>query len=98
MEHLNALESAFPTLTPEEQKMYWLKIHKLHGYFKGIVKPASVKEKPRNTGKTWSTDDDANVAEMYASGKTFAEIGEEMSRTAWGIESHLKKIGLLVYK
>jgi hypothetical protein len=98
MEHLNALESAFTTLTPEEQKMYWLKIHKLHGYFKGIVKPTSVKEKPRNAGNPWSTDDNAKVTEMYASGKTFAEIGKEMGRTALGIESHLKKIGLLVYK
>jgi hypothetical protein len=98
MEHLNALEAVFHKLTPDEQKMYWLKIHKLHVYFKGIVKPTSVKEKPPNNGKPWSTDDDAKITEMYASGRTFTQIGEEMDRTAWGIESHLKKMGLLEYK
>ena len=98
MEHLNALEKAFPNLTPEEQKMYWCKIHKLHGYFKGIVKPAAAKTSPANHGKPWGAADDAKVAELYAAGHSFMEIAAEMGRTAWGIESRLKKLGVLEYK
>ena len=98
MEHLNALEKAFPTLTPEEQKMYWCKIHKLHGYFKGIMKGGPAKEAPGNYGKSWSPEDDAKVTEMWANGQTFQKIALEVGRTAWGVESHLKKMGVLVYK
>ncbi len=86
MEHLNALEAAFPTLTPEEQHMYWLKIHKLHGIFRRIVKNTP------NAGKSWSRVEDTRITELDAAGKNFHEIAGELGRTAWAIESRLSKL------
>lgn len=86
MEHLNALEMAFPTLTPEEQHMYWLKIHRLHGIFRNIVKNTP------NANKTWTNADDDKIIEFYSCGKTFQEIAKEIGRTAWAVESRLGKL------
>jgi len=89
MEHLNALEAVFHKLTPEEQKMYWCKIHKLHGYFKGIVKGVP------NANKSWDWDDADMAAKMYTAGRSFVEIAKELGRTPWAIECRLKKAGVL---
>lgn len=86
MEHLNALETAFPTLTHEEQYMYWCKIHKLHGFFKGIVKGTP------NTHKPWKSEDDAKIVDMYRIGKSFVEIAQELGRSSWAIECRMKKV------
>jgi hypothetical protein len=87
MEHLNALEAAFPTLTPEEQHMYWLKIHKLHAAFRKVVKNT-----PPNAGKPWSGSDDTRIMDLTTSGKTLKEIAADMGRTPWSIESRIAKL------
>jgi hypothetical protein len=87
MEHLNALEAAFPTLTPEEQHMYWLKIHKLRGAFRKVVKST-----PPNAGKPWSGADDTRIMDLAATGKNFKEIAVDMGRTPWSIETRIVKL------
>lgn len=94
MEHLNALEAAFPNLTPEEQKMYLCKIRKLHGFFRGIVEGPTVS--PPNCGKLWSSTDDTKVIELYANGKTFQEISQEFGRSPGAITSRLKKLCMII--
>lgn len=86
MEHLNALEAAFTTMTREEQYMYWCKIHKLHVFFKGIVKGTP------NSNKPWKCEDDTKIAEMYKNGKSFTEIAHELGRSSWAIECRMKKV------
>jgi len=86
MEHLNSLEEAFPRMTPEEQYMYWCKIHKLHGFFKNIVKGTP------NANKPWKSEDDAKIVEMHNSGKSFMEIANQLRRSSWAIECRMKKV------
>lgn len=94
MEHLNALEVAFPNLTPEEQEMYLRKIRKLYGFFRSIVKGGPSTERPSNCGKSWSSTEETSATEMYKSGKILQDIAKEIGRSAWAIECRLKKIVL----
>lgn len=50
---------------------------------------------PRNTGRSWSNDEERVLALRFKSGKSVAELADAHGRTPGGIHSRLVKLGLV---
>lgn len=49
---------------------------------------------PRNTGRSWSHDEDRALALRFKAGASVADLAEGHGRTTGGIRSRLEKLGL----
>ena len=54
-----------------------------------------LREKFPNAGRTWSTDDDAVLTQLFNEKKTYTEIGEQFGRKSSAIEARLGHLGLI---
>jgi len=50
---------------------------------------------PRNIGRAWSTQEEAECADAFQSGESVADIAAKHGRTVRAIEARLEKMGLL---
>jgi len=50
---------------------------------------------PRNIGRAWTTDEQAELVDAFQSGEAVADIAAKHGRTVRAIEARLEKMGLL---
>ena len=51
--------------------------------------------RPANTGRSWTTDEDADVARLFDEGSDVAAIAAELGRSTGAIRSRLRRLGRL---
>ena len=86
MEALKTLETAFPTLSHDEQVFVLRKMYGMRLKFKAIA------DNTPNAGKTWAYWESNKLLELSTNGVNTADIAKELGRSPWAIECQLNKL------
>ena len=86
MEALQALETAFPNLSHDEQVSVLRKMYGMRLKFKAIV------DNTPNASKKWDYWESNKLLELSKNGVSTVEIAKELGRSPWAIECQLNKL------